>query len=329
MVADPVDLPFIMLLVAAVLICLAIFMPFTGGRQARRRKAWARFDAVARVRGLDALDRDALASWARATVPDSPHHVLSRRTVFDRFVKSAVVRAAGTGRARRLADLRRMRERLGFTPRPGQPAESSHDLAPGEVLEVRTDAGVRLLAQVAAVDEEGVRVRTADGGRMVGLGPAWISFSREGDGTYRFRSAPVPGRRHVLAHGDFLLVEDRRTEPRVYLHSQPFWVSVERLPDGDAPDDPEGVQVECVDVSVGGLALLADRSVRRGSELGIDLPLTPRGPLLECLRARVVGTGFREGGGRRPHFLHCQFDAAELGQQDALRAAVRQAILAS
>lgn len=297
------------LLPALVLVALAVFMPFTGRAEARRRAAWARFDALCRIRGLPSHERDALAAWARVSCPESPHLVLSRRQDFERFVRSEVQRLGPpglVGEVRRafLHRLRDLRTRLGFVPGPGRPL-STHDLRPGERLELRFDDGRRLDAVVTEVDEEGIGLRPLPGAREARLAPAWVSFQREGEGAFRFRAAPLPGRL-ALAHGEFLIHEERRREPRVVLSMAPFWISVERLPDGAAPEDPEGVEVEILDLSVGGLALLADRDVRRGSEVMIDLPLGA-GIMVRGLRARVLGRGYREGGGRLPHFLHCQF----------------------
>lgn len=296
---------------ALVLIALALRMPFTGKREAARRQAWGRFHLLARQRQLDPLDRDALAAWAREELPEAPFQVLARRRDFDRFARSEVARAsslAGTPVHAAILDrLAALRSQLGFGRAPGL-AQSTHDVAPGERLELRHDDGEKLDLRVVSIDEEGLVVEPM--GRRRGVvrgGPAWASFSRDGEGTYRFRSALRPrgaGRLH-LAHGDFLVREERRREPRAPVSGRTFWVAVERLPDGFAPDDPEGVEVEPLDVSSGGLALLADRDVRRGSELGVDLPLGDT--VVPGLRARVVGRGYREGGGRRPHFLHCAF----------------------
>jgi hypothetical protein len=149
-------------------------------------------------------------------------------------------------------------------------------------------------------------------------GSAWATFTRDGEGSYRFRTSAL--RAGVFAHGDFLLLEERRQDPRVQLDGPSFWVAVERLPDGAAPEDPEGVEVEALDVSRRGLALLADRRVRRGSEIEFDLPLgdSADGPQLRGVRARVINCGFREGGGRRPHFLHCRLVKLPLGQSRVL-----------
>lgn len=294
------------LLPAFVLAALAVFMPITGRREARRRAAWARFDALCRIRGLSTPARDTLAAWSRVSCPEAPHLVLSRRQDFDRFIRSEVQRL-GThdGELRRevLKRLAELRERLGFGPGPGRPI-STHDLRKGERLELRSEDGRRLDAVITEVDEESIALRVLPGARDARLAPCWVSFHRD-EGAFRFRSAPLAGRQ-ALAHGEFLIHEERRRDPRVELAMPSFWVSVERLPDGAAPEDPEGVEVEILDLSVGGLALLADRDVRRGSELLIDLPLGG-GIVVRALRARVLGRGYREGGGRFPHFLHCQF----------------------
>ena len=297
------------LLPALFLIALAVFMPLTGRREARRRAAWARFDALCRIRGLESADRDPLAAWARVSCPEAPHLVLSRRQDFERFVRSEVQRLGPPGldsapRQAFLDRLRALRQRLGFVP-VSERAFSSHDLRPGERLDVRFDDGRRLDAVVSEVDEEGIGLRLLPGTREGRLAPAWISFHREREGAFRFRAAPLPGRL-AFSHGEFLIHEERRRDPRVELALPPFWISVEQLPDGAAPEDPEGVEVEILDLSAGGVALLADRDVRRGSEVGIDLPLG-EGIVVRGLRARVLGRGYREGGGRLPHFLHCQF----------------------
>ena len=295
------------LLPALVLAALAVFMPVTGKREARRRAAWARFDALCRIRGLSSAARDALAAWARVSCPDAPHLVLSRRQDFDRFVRSEVQRLSGSLdpalRRDLLERLHELRVRLGFGPGPGRPI-STHDLRPGERLELRSDDGRRLDAVITEVDEEAIGLKVLPGARDARLAPCWVSFHRE-EGAFRFRTAPLAGRQ-ALAHGEFLIHEERRRDPRVELSMPSFWISVERLPDGAAPEDPEGVEVEIMDLSVGGLALLADRDVRRGSELLIDLPLGG-GIVVRGLKARVLGRGYREGGGRFPHFLNCQF----------------------
>lgn len=298
-----------MLLPALVLAALAFGMPFTGRREAARRQAWSRFNAAAVQRGLSGLDRELLAAWAREELPDAPYLVLARRRDFDRFARAEVQRlGGGAAHLERVAALRRQ---LGFDGVAG-PAQSTHDVRPGERVELRYDDGARADARVVAVDEAAVTIEPLGRARALPAAPAWASFSRDGDGTYRFRTAVRPRRspagerpRHELAHGDFLLREERRRAPRAPLGQAPFWVAVERLPDGFAPDDPEGVEVEALDVSTGGLALLADRDVRRGSELGLDLALG--GGVIRDLRARVLGRGYREGGGRRAHFLHCAF----------------------
>lgn len=297
-----------LVLPALVLLALALVMPFTGRLAASRREAWLRFHTAARQRELSAQDRELLAAWAREELPDAPFLVLARRRDFDRFARSEALRWRG---GEHLARLARLRQRLGFTPAPG-PAQSTHDVRAGEHLELRYDDGARVDARVTRVDEAGVSVEALGRGRAATLRPtpAWATFSRDGDGTYRFRTSvrPAPGAatRACLGHGDFLVREERRREPRAPLAGATFWVAVERLPDGFAPDDPEGVEVEGLDLSSGGMALLADRDVRRGSELGLDLPLG-HGAHVNGLRARVVGRGYREGGGRRAHFLHCQF----------------------
>ncbi len=297
-----------LVLPALVLLALALVMPFTGRRAAQRRDAWARFHAAARRLALAGHDRELLAAWAREELPEAPFLVLARRREFDRFARSEAQRRPG---AERLARVRALREQLGFATGAG-PAQSSHDLREGERVELRYDDGVRLDLRVRAVDEAALLVEPLGRARpaLLRAAPAWAAFGRDGDGTYRFRThvhpAPGEGARAALAHGDFLLREERRREPRARLEGSTFWVAIERLPDGFAPDDPEGVEVEALDVSSGGLALLADRDVRRGSELGLDLPLG-QGVVVRDLRARVVGRGYREGGGRRAHFLHCTF----------------------
>ncbi|MCO5168602.1 MAG: PilZ domain-containing protein [Planctomycetes bacterium] len=298
-----------LVLPALVLMALAVGMPFTGRRAAARRQGWRRFHAAATQRGVSGLDRELLAAWAREELPDAPWLVLTRRRDFDRFARAEVQRLGagpGAGQLERLAALRRL---LAFDG-GGGPAQSTHDVRPGERVELRYDDGARADARVVAVDEAAVTVEPLGRTRGLPAAPAWAAFSRDGDGTYRFRTAVGPARgpaghrpRHALAHGDFLLREERRRAPRAPVGAPPFWVAVERLPDGFAPDDPEGVEVEVLDVSTGGLALLADRDVRRGSELGLDLPLG--GVLVTGLRARVLGRGYREGGGGRAHFLHC------------------------
>jgi len=86
----PVDLLPALLLPAFVLLALGVFMPFTGGRETRRREAWARFDSVARIRGLTSAERSGLARWAQLACADSPHYALVRRKDFDRFTRDEV-----------------------------------------------------------------------------------------------------------------------------------------------------------------------------------------------------------------------------------------------
>ena len=45
------------------------------------------------------------------------------------------------------------------------------------------------------------------------------------------------------------------------------------------------------------------------SHLWLDLPLGEgdSSPRVRALRAEVLNTGYREGGGHRPHFLHCRW----------------------
>jgi hypothetical protein len=291
------------------LIALGVVMPFTGGRAARRREAWARFDAIARIRNVSARDRDSMERWARVSCARSPHLVLARRKDFDRFARAEVQRHLGLPPEAFqyiLARLSALRDSLGFGPGPG-PAQSSHDMAPGEVLILRQDDGRKVSLVVDAVDEAGIEVEVEDRDFSGLLSSGWATFSREGEGYYRFRTHALRAGR--LAHGDFLVHDERRRDLRVIVEADPFWIAVERLPDGAAPEDPEGVEVEVVDVSVGGVALLADREVRRASELWLDLPLGRGGstPRVRGLRARVLNHGYREGGGRRPHFVHCQW----------------------
>jgi hypothetical protein len=316
-----IDLQPTLWLLIFLLICLAAFMPFTGGRAARRKEAWERFDNLARIKGLLGVDRESLARWARVTLPETPHNVLVRRKDFDRFARAEVARMRGLAPpafAFGIAQLGALRRSLGFDRSAG-PAQSTHDLQVGELVDLREDDGERHLLRVLRVDEEGLTLAAVSRVRRQAFGPGWATFTRDGEGSYRFRTGPV--RAGVFAHGDFLLLEERRSDPRVPLSTETFWVAVERLPDGAAPEDPEGVEVEAIDVSRGGVALLADRRVRRGSELGLDLPLGGAdGPMLRGLRARVLGSGFREGGGRRPHFLHCQLVALEEPQRRVLEA---------
>jgi hypothetical protein len=312
-----------MVVPALILLALAFFMNVTGPREARRRHAWDRFESLIRIRGVSRRDRESMADWARVSCPDAPHLVLCRRRDFDSFSRSELQRLRSLGglggdayglEVERVGALRR---RLGFGPRPHNP-QSSHDLRQQERVELVLDDGRRLDLQVTSVDEEAFQLKVLRGpARDRRLGPGWASFSREGEGTYRFRTAPLP-HRAGLGHGDFLIHEERRRDPRVALVQPPFWLSVERLPDGAAPEDPEGVEVELIDVSVGGLALLADRQVRKGSELEIDLPLGA-GLAVPGLRARVLSQGFREGGGERPYFLHCQFVGIETSQEEVLK----------
>lgn len=290
---------------------LGLAMPFTGGRAARRREAWARFDALARIRGVSARDRGAMERWARVSCPRSPHLVLVRRKDFDRYARSQAQRYRGLPPESYQPELERLgylREQLGFGLGPGD-AQSTHDIVPGELLQLRQDAGEPVMLIVEGVDEEGIHVSLEGRSRVslerVSIG--WATFSRESEGHYRFRTFPLrPG---LLAHGDFLVHEERRRDLRVAVEAPPFWVAVDRLPDGGAPEDPEGVEVELLDLSVGGAAFLSDREVRRGSWLWLDLPLGdgPSSPRVRALRAEVLNHGFREGGGRRPHFLHCRW----------------------
>jgi hypothetical protein len=322
----PIDLLPALVLPALVLIGLVVSLPFAGARAAERKRSWARFEAICRARGVDPQARAALHAWATELLPDEPELVVTRRREFDRFARAEVARLAGRAdRGPALVALSTLRERLGHRGAPG-PAQSSHDLRPGERLELRHDDGARVDARVLAVDEEGIRYEVLAGRGPrgdQGKSPAWAAFGRDGDATYRFRAQPValPGGPLAIAHGDFLVREERRTEPRVPLVEPPFWIAVERLPDGQAPEDPEGVEVEALDVSTGGMALLADRDVRRGSEVGLDLPLGP-GRVVTDLRARVVGRGYREGGGPRAHFLRCEFVSLDPVQRRALEAFV-------
>ena len=294
-----------------VLTTLGLGMPFTGGRAARRREAWARFDSLARIRGVSARDRGSMERWARVSCPHSPHLVLVRRKDFDRFARSEAQRYRGLPPEAYQPELERLgylREQLGFGLGPGD-AQSTHDIVPGELLQLRQDVGDPVTLIVDGVDEEGIHV-SLEGRSRVSLeriGLSWATFSRESEGHYRFRTFPL--RRGLLAHGDFLVHEERRRDPRVAVEAPPFWVAVDRLPDGAAPEDPEGVEVELLDLSTGGAAFLSDREVRRGSYLWLDLPLGegPSSPKVRALRAEVLTHGYREGGGRRPHFLHCRW----------------------
>ena len=308
MIPVPLDILPALIGPALILLALAIFMPYTGGREARRREAWARFDNLARVRGLRGPERAALSRWAQIACSGTPYNVLVRRKDFDRFARAEVERCTGMDPAAfelALLNLAELRRTLGFHTGPG-PALSSHDLRAGERLVLRLDEGEKIPLRVTRVNEEGVHVdadlRHASRAR---LRAGWATFSRDAEGYYRFRTQPL--RRGVLAHGTFLVHEERRRELRVAVPTDPFWVAVERLPDGGAPEDPEGVEVEILDVSVGGVALLADRQVRKGSELWLDLPLGrgPDSPRVRGVRARVLNHGYREGGGSRPHFCHC------------------------
>lgn len=302
----PIDVLPALLLPAFVLLALAVFMPITGARAVRRREAWARFESVARIRGIAGAERAALARWAQLSSPNNPHYVIVRRKDFDRFSRSEVQRLRGLGAeafALGVEALGRLREKLGFAHATGT-AQSSHDLTPGEQLVIRHDDGRRASMCVVGVDEEGVHV---DSSSLQRLGAGWATFARDGQGHYRFRTSGL--RKGVLSHGTFLVHEERRRDPRVRLRAEPFWIAVERLPDGAAPEDPEGVEVEVLDVSTGGVALLADRVVRKGSEVWMDLPLGngPESPKVRGVRARVLGHGYREGGGQRPHFINCSF----------------------
>ena len=315
-----VDFYPVILLAALVLLTQALFMNVTGAREARRRSAWERFESLVRIRGVSPVDRESMAQWARVNCVEAPHLVLSRRRDFDRFSRQELQRHRGLGggttyMADQVARIGELRRRLGFGPRPNHP-QSSHDLRAQELIELVLDDGRRLEALVTRVDEEGFALEVQRGARDRRLGPLWVSFSRPGQGTYRFRSRPLRYR-EALVHGDFLIHEERRRDPRIQLVQPPFWISVEQLPDGLAPDDPEGVEVELLDVSLGGVALLADRQVRKGSELGIDLPLGA-GLQVPGLRARVLSQGFREGGGERPYFLHCQFSPLADAQSQVL-----------
>ncbi len=310
------------LLAALVLAALAVTMPVTSAREARRAAGWARFRARAGQAGLSPADLEALAAWARIDAPEEPWRALERGADFDRFARAEAARARelpAPARAARVEALDRLRRRLGFAGQPGL-ARSTHDLRPGDLLELRPDAGERLELRVAVVDADAIVCAPPSGAearRRPLRGPAWASFGRDGEGTYRFRTRPAPGRALALEHGEFLLLEERRREHRARLDVPPFWVAVERLPDGAALEDPEGVEVAALDASEGGVALLADRDVRRGAELGLDLPLGG-GEVLTGLRARVVGRGFREGGGRRAHFLHCAWVDLDPVQRRAL-----------
>ncbi len=322
----PHDLLPALLLPAFVLIVFALVMPVTGARAARREASWARFDALCRVRGLSSPEREALAGWARVTIPEKPYDVLVRRKDFDRFARTEAARLRSAGpaaHAEHLEQLGRLRERLGFGRRGGPP-QSSHDLAPGDRLSLRLDDGERIDLQALGIDEAGIQARFLDAPRRE-LGPGWAIFARDGEGTYRFRTeARRSARGLLLTHGRFLVREERRQDARVTVRSEPFWGAVERLPDGAAPEDPEGVELEVIDVSAGGAAFLADRAVRRGARLWLDLPLGDGdgGPRIRGVRADVLGAGFREGGGRRPYFVHCAFTSLEPIQRRVLEAYV-------
>ncbi|MBL4847720.1 MAG: PilZ domain-containing protein [Planctomycetes bacterium] len=305
------DLQPLQVLLIVLLVIPALVMPFTGGRAARRAEAWSRFDALARIRGVSSEDRGHMEAWARVSCARSPHLVLVRRKDFDRFARSEAQKFRGLPPDTYQPELERLaalREQLGFGLGSGG-AQSTHDVVPGELIVLRQDGGEAVTLIVDGVDEEGLHV-TLEGRAKVSLErivAGWATFSRDSEGHYRFRTTPV--RRGLLAHGDFLVHEERRRDLRVTVDADAFWVAVDRLPDGAAPEDPEGVQVEIVDLSVGGLALLADREVRRGSALWLDLPLGdgPSSPRVRALRAEVLNHGYREGGGRRPHFLHCRW----------------------
>jgi hypothetical protein len=324
----PIDLQPTLWLLIALLLSLAVFMPDTGRRERRRREAWERFDNMIRIKGVLGVDRESLANWARVSLSENPHNVLIRRKDFDRFTRSQVQRLRGLDKgtfAFQIARLGALRRSLGFERSPGL-ASSSHDLSVGELLEFRQDDGQRSLFRVLRVDEEGVHTQPLSSQQRLNKGPGWATFTRDGEGSYRFRCSQVSA--GVFAHGDFLMLEERRADPRVSLRGPPFWVAVDRLPDGAAPEDPEGVEVQAIDVSRRGLALLADRRVRKGSEIELDLPLGngASGPLLRGLRARVIGCGFREGGGIRPHFLHCLLTPLDTSRERVLEAFLRERI---
>jgi hypothetical protein len=285
---------------------------------------WDRFQLLCFERGVGDTDRAALAAWARRAELADPAQVLLDRALFDRFVRDrvadiAVLEPPGSeGRRAAVAALGRLRGTLRHLPvrSPGAPV-SSHDVIEGLRVSVRPDplaGGTSPPARLAvvSVDEEGIVVapladdppeRAFHEAARTGRG-VWVTFARSGEALHRFRSRVLdrPGVAPpalVLSHGEFLVREKRRRTPRVAFRVRARVLSV----DGDPS---RAFEAETLDVSLGGLAILAPAPLPRGARLAVEIALET-GKVPVPVTIKVVGSGVREIDGVPRAFLSGPF----------------------
>jgi len=315
-----------LIVVAIALVALFLYELLHAREGAASAAAWDRFHGIAGDRGLQGTELATLEAWARRAALADPASVLIDRAVFDRYVRDRVqdldrIEEAPPGseaRKSRLEELARLRRRLGHAPLPPPaPLVSSRDLLPGVRVTVRPDAPASGTAPpgrlvVAWVDEEAVELAPIDAdpaekafyeAALSGRG-CWAVFGRPGEATYRFRSrilarpsVAVPSL--VLAHGEFLVKEERRRTPRI-VHKFPVTIRVT----DPATSATRSVEAETTDLSWGGIGVASRDPIARGSLLALDLPLGGQAGAIP-VTAKVVAQTPQEGG--RGFLLNTQF----------------------
>jgi hypothetical protein len=286
--------------------------------------SWDRFHHLCHDRGLSEQETTTLAVWAQRAALNEPASACRDRTLFDRFVRdrvaevSAVEAPGSLGRRAAVENLGRLRRKLGHTPAPARTGPlSSHDVPAGVRVTVRPDpvptgAVPPGKLVVGLVDEEGIELLPIEGEPAerafydacpAGRG-SWVVFGRPGEAIYRFRARTLerpgiaPGALFI-AHGEFLVKEERRRAPRLPLRAKARVVSV----DADAA---RAFDAETLDVSIGGLALSVPEVIARGARLALEIALEPgKDPVPVTMR--VVGSGVREIDGASRTFLNGQF----------------------
>jgi c-di-GMP-binding flagellar brake protein YcgR len=286
-----------LLMLAVSLLALMVLIPLVYvlvHRHRSQRQLWEAFRASALERGLDEAQIQLLVRMARQDRLRQPLLLLSSLRTFEAHVTRR------NGDAGRLEQIGRIRHLLHFDrASPDRPLLSTRQLEPGQALMVwPVKGGPQGFLQCVLVgrDEhalyaapllrEGERHLCAleEGERLK------VRFWREGDTEYRFRTRILATRPQAttiaIGHTDRLERIQKRDFFRLDVH---FELALRLVPPPEEiePPEPRTMAGTVVDISGGGLGLLAAEPVAEGALLEVDPQY--QGPFpLAGLRCEVI-----------------------------------------
>ena len=284
-------------------------------RQRRwHRHTWQSFRAAARERGLSTSQRDILEEMARAGKLKNPLLVLSSLTAFDRQVARHLKEHAH-GDAREdpqlIKTLGGVRDKLGFNAVPeGTALASTREIGIGQRLMVwPAKGGPSGFCQCVVTERddaaiEAVPLLREDDcflGELEAGDHVKVRFWRHDDTEYRFRTCILeadPATTSVaLAHSARLERIQKRDFFRVEVKF-PFLFYLLNEAEMQEPPTPAGKSRRgtVVDVSAGGLSMLADEEIPDGHLILIDTdhkgPLPLAGLIGRAIDQQRRGAGF-------------------------------------